>query len=243
MNSIHPEVFVSDHLTRKELTQDNVALKVGESFNFFNTHRKQTLRYAGGIIAVAVIVWLGFYYTSYKQGVRQQALADAIQLQSAPVGAAPPNGGPSFPTETAKKDAVTKAYIKLSTEYGGSTEGYIAEYSLASLNAESGKFADARRMFQDVADHANANYASLAKLGLAQLDFAENKTSEAQTILKDLIEHPTDLVSKTQATFTLAKGLAPTQPAEARKLLLPLASAGNDSSQAAVTALQELPPQ
>jgi predicted negative regulator of RcsB-dependent stress response len=234
---------VSDHLTRKELTQDNVALKVGESFHFFNTHRKQTIRYAGGLLLVAVIVWLGFYYTSYKQGVRQQALADAIQLQAATIGAPPPNGGPSFPTEAAKKDAVTKAYIRISTEYAGTTEGYVAEYTLASLNAEAAKYADARRMFQDVADHASANYASLAKLGLAQLDFAENKVSEAQAILKDLIEHPTDLVSKNQATFTLAKGLARTQPAEARKLLLPIASAGNDSSQTAVTALQELPPQ
>lgn len=234
---------MSDHLTRKELTQDNVALKVGETFSFFTTHRQQTLRYAGGIIAIAVIVWAGFYYSSYKQGVRQQALADAIQLQNAPVGAAPPNGGPSFPTEAAKKDAIVKAYSNITTEYGGSLEGYVAEYTLGSMDAEAGKYADARRKFQDVADHANANYASLAKLGLAQIDFAENKVSDAQAILKDLIEHPTDLVSKNQASFTLAKGLAPTQPAEARKLLLPIASQAGEASQAAVSALQELPPQ
>ena len=234
---------MSDHLTRKELTQDAVALKAGETFDFFRTHRKQTIRYGGGIIAVALIVWLGFYYTSYKAGMRQQALADAIQLQNAAVGAAPPNGGPSFPTETAKKDAVIKAYNQILTEFGGSSEGYIAEYALADMDADSGKYGDARKKLQNVAEHANANYASLAKLALAQLDFAENKVSEARTILKDLIDHPTDLVSKNQATFTLAKGLAATQPAEARKLLLPMASAANESSQAAVSALQELPPQ
>jgi predicted negative regulator of RcsB-dependent stress response len=243
MNSIHSEVFVSDHLTRKELTQDNVALKVGETFSFFAHHRGQTLRVAGGILAIAVIVGLGFYYTGYKRDVRQQALGDAIQLQNAAVGAAPPNGGPSFPTEAAKKDAVNKAYTKLATEFAGSTEGYIAEYSLASTDAESGKYADARKKFQDVADHADANYASLAKLGIAQIAFAENKVSEAQTILKDLIDHPTDLVSKNQATFTLAKGLSATQPGEARKLLLPLASGSTEISQAAITALQDLPPQ
>jgi predicted negative regulator of RcsB-dependent stress response len=234
---------VSDHLTRKELTQDSVALKAGETFDFFRTHRKQTIRYGGGLIAVALIAWLGFYYAGYKADTRQQALADAIQLQNAPIGAAPPTGGPSFPTETAKKDGVIKAYNRIFTEFGGSAEGYIAEYAMADMDADSGKYSDARKKLQDVADHANANYASLAKLALAQLDFAENKVSDARTILKDLIDHPTDLVSKNQATFTLAKGLAATQPAEARKLLLPLASAANDSSQAAVTALQELPPQ
>jgi predicted negative regulator of RcsB-dependent stress response len=234
---------VSDHLTRKELTQDNVALKVGETFHFFTTHRQQTLRYGGGILAVIVIVWAGFYYSNYKQNARQQALADAIQLQSAPVGAPPPNGGPSFPSEPAKKDAIVKAYSKIVTEYGGSTEGYVAEYTLAAMDAEAGKYGDARTKFQDVADHAGANYASIAKLGLAQIDFAEKKIADAQNILKDLMEHPTDLVSKNQAAFTLARGLAPTQPAEARKLLLPIASQAGEASQAAVTALQELPPQ
>ena len=234
---------MSDHLTRKELTQDNVALKVGETFSFLTTHRQQTIRIAGGILAVAVIVWAGFYYTGYKQGVRQQALADAIQMQSAPVGAPPPNGGMNFPTEAAKKDAIVKAYSKLTTEFGGSVEGYIAEYTLGTMDAEAGKYPDARTKFQDVADHAETNYASLAKLGLAQLDFAENKVSDARTILKDLIDHPTDLVSKNQATFTLARGLVSTQPAEARKLLLPLASAGGEGGQAAVAAMQDLPPQ
>ena len=234
---------MSDHLTRKELTQDNVALKVGETFNFFTTHRQQTARYGGAIIAVAVIVWAGFYYTGYKSGVRQQALADAIQLQNAPVGQAPPNGGPSFPNDAAKKDGVAKSYAKLLAENGGTMEGYIAEYALGSMDAEDGKYAEAKKKFQDVADHADVNYASLAKLSLGQLAFAENKIDEGKKILQDLIANPTDVVSKNQATFTLAKGLTATQPAEARKLLLPLASAAGEASQAAVTALQELPPQ
>jgi hypothetical protein len=55
------------------------------------------------------------------------------------------------------------------------------------------------------------------------------------------MDHPTDLVSKNQAAFELAKVLAPSQPAEARKLLLPLASSGTDVSQSAVVALGELP--
>lgn len=234
---------MSDHLTRKELTQDNVALNVGKGVHFLTTHRQQTLRYGGGVLAVVVIVWLGFYYTGYKQGVRQQALADVIQMQSGAIGATAPNGGPSYPTEDAKKAAVTKGYTNLFTEFAGSAEGYIAEYALADMDADAGKYGEARKKLQDVADHADANYASLGKLSLAQLAFAENKISEAQGLLKDLIEHPTDLVSRNQATFTLAKGLTQTQPAEARKLLLPLASAATESSQAAVTALQELPPQ
>jgi predicted negative regulator of RcsB-dependent stress response len=232
---------VSTHLTRKELKQDNVALKVEETFDFFTTHRQQLIRYGGGAVALVLIVAAVFYYRSSQREVREQMLGDAIALQNAPVGSAPPNGGPSFPSESAKNDAVARAYAKLATGQSGTAEGYIAEYTLASMDTEAGKLADARKKYQDVADNASANYASLAKLALAQLDFAENKPADAQKILKDLQDHPTDLVSKNQATFALAKGLAPTQPEEARKLLLSLATPPSDVSQVAVTALQELP--
>lgn len=99
---------------------------------------------------------------------------------------------------------------------------------------------DARKKYQDVADHAEANYASLAKLALAQLDFAENRTAESEALLKGLMDHPTDLVSKTQATYTYAKVIGKTRPAEAKKLLLQLVSE-KDVSQIAVEALNELP--
>ena len=81
----------------------------------------------------------------------------------------------------------------------------MAEYYLGAKALDAGKVDDARKKYQDVADHANANYASLAKLSLAQLDFAENRTAEAENLLKDLMDHPTDLVSKTQATNPYAK--------------------------------------
>lgn len=232
---------MSTHLTRKELKQDNFALNVEETVDFFGAHKQQIYRYGGAAIVVIAIVAGIYYYMIGQKDAREQALADAIAQASAPVGAPPPNGGLSFPTDGAKKDAVTKAFAKIVAEDNGSAEGYIAEYSLASMDLESGKSADARKKYQDVADHADANYASLAKLALAQLDFAENKSADAEKILKDLQDHPTDLVSKTQATFALAKGLTPTKPEEARKLLLQLASAQTDVSQIAVTALQELP--
>jgi len=232
---------VSTHLTRKELKQDNVALKVEETFDFFTKYRQLITRGAIVVVAVAVIAGGAIYYRNAQHDVREQMLADAITLQAAPVGQAPPNGGPSFPTDTAKKEAVTKAYQKIVDEHGGSEEAYAAQLALATMDADAGKMADARKKYQDVADHASAGYASLAKLSLAQLDFAENNTSGAEAILKDLQDHPTDMVSKYQAMFTLARGIAQTKPDEARKLLTTIASSASDASQTAVTALQELP--
>jgi hypothetical protein len=78
-------------------------------------------------------------------------------------------------------------------------------------------------------------------LSLAQLDIAENRQSEAETILKGLMDNPTDLVSKTQATFAYAKAIAQTKPAEARKLYQQIADEKTDASQIAMTAMNDLP--
>ena len=231
---------MSTHLTRKELKQDNVALKVEETFDFFNLHKQEAVRYAGlAVVVIAIAVGI-YYYITGQHEAREQMLGDAIAQQSAPVGAPPPNGGLSFQTEAAKQDAVVKAYTKVMTQYSGSAEAYISEYTLAAIDLEAGRMADARKKYQDVADHADAGYSSLAKLALAQLDFSENKVADARNVLKDLQDHPTDLVSKDQATFTLAKGLIPTAPEEARKLLTTLAQS-KESGAAAVTAMQDLP--
>jgi len=234
---------VSDQITRKELKHDTVPFSLEHSFDFFSANRSQLTKYGGAIVAVILIVGLGLYYRNYQIAARQQALGDAIALQNATVGAPPPNGGTSFPTEAAKKDAIMKAYTKLMTEHGGSTEGYIAEYTLGSIDAENGKLTEARKKFQDVSDHANAEYASMARLALAQIDFAEDKTEDAKKILKGLADNPTAMVSKNQANFLLARGIAAKEPAEARKILVALADTKSEISQVAVTALGELPQQ
>ncbi len=61
------------------------------------------------------------------------------------------------------------------------------------------------------------------------------------TQLRSIIDDPTILVSKPQATITLAKIVAKKNPAEARKLLEPLRAERGPVSRAAITALGEMP--
>jgi predicted negative regulator of RcsB-dependent stress response len=238
----HPEVFVASNLTRKELLkQDKFTVEAEHTVDFLSAHRKEAIRYGVILLAVAVIVAGVYYYRSSQQSVRAQALGEAITLAGAPVGAPQPGAPTSFPTTTAKETAVSKAFAKVQSDYSGSEEAFVAEYYLAAQALDAGKVDDARKKYQDVADHANANYGSLAKLALAQLDIAENRQAEAETVLKDLMQHPTDLVSKTQATFAYAKAIAPTKPDEARKLYMQIATEKSDASQIAVAAMNDLP--
>lgn len=234
---------MASHLTRKALKQDKFAVEVEHTVDYFAAHRRQAIIY--GSIALAVILIVGgiFYFRNSQTAIREQMLGDALSLTNAPVGTAAPGGGPSFPTQAAKDDAVSKALNKVASDYSGSMEAYIAEYYLAGTALEAGKTDDARKKYQDVSDHASANYASLAKLSLAELDAGENRTAEAEKLLKDLMDHPTDLVSKTQATIAYAKAIGPTRPDEARKLLNQIISDKDATNlrQIAATAMNDLP--
>lgn len=237
---------MASQLTRKELKQDKFAVEVEHTVNFFAAHRQQTIRYGG--IGLAVILLAGgiLYYRNFEHAARQQALGDAMTLANATVGQPNPSGGaPNFPTEAAKDDAVAKAFNKIVSDYGGSEEAYVAEYYLAARSADAARLDDARRKYEDVAAHAGASYASLAKLALAQVDVSQSRTSDAEKLLKDLMDHPTDLVSKPEATIAYAKVIAPKRPAEARKLLGEIAADKSqaDVSQIAISALNDIPQQ
>jgi predicted negative regulator of RcsB-dependent stress response len=235
------EEFVATHISRKDLKQDVVAETVEHQIHWFAKHKQSMIRY--GIIAVVLVavVWGGLSYRDYSIANRQHALAEALAVQVAPVGQAPPNGGLSFATEEARAVAAEKAFAKVSADFAGDEESNLANYYLAGIDADNGKLDAAMKKYQDVAAHAGPNYASIAKLAMAQLHFAQGKNSEAKAILKDLADHPTDLVSKEQADVILAKGIAATEPEEARKLLVPIASkVGRDITQVATAALAEI---
>jgi len=233
---------VASNLTRKELLKkDKFTVEAGHTVDYLSTHRKEVVRFGGIALALIVLVAAVLYYRSSQLSVREQVLGEAITLSGAPVGQAPAGGGINFPTQTAKDDAVTKAFTKLDSDYSGTEEAYIGEYYLAGKALDAGKVDEARKKYQDVADHANANYASLAKLALAQLDFAENRLAESEALFKDLMDHPTELVSKTQATFSYAKVISQTKPDEAKKLFEQIVSEKSEALSLAVTAMSELP--
>src|SRR5262249_52294141 len=154
----------------------------------------------------------------------QQALAQAIQMQESPVGPPSPGQNFNFPTQEAKDQVTLKAFGDLQGKYGSSTEGSIAQYYIGSIKADQGKLVEAEKEFKDVADRGDNKYASLAKLALAQIYFADGRADQGEKVLRDLMAHPTIYVSKEQAAITLARYLAPKNPAEARKLLDPLRS-------------------
>lgn len=229
------------NITRKELKQDKFAVEVAHGVDYFSGHRKNFILYGGIAVAVVAIAAGIYYYRNQQISLRNEELGEAIALNGAPVGQPSPSGGPTFASEQAKTDGVAKALQKVMSDFPGSQEAWVAEYLLGGQAADAGKLDDASKKYQDVIDHADANYASLAKLALAQIDASTGHQSDAEKLLKDLMDHPTDLVSKAQATISYAKAIGAARPDEARKLLTALLTPPSDISSVANAALQDLP--
>ena len=228
-------------ISRKELKSDHFAMEVEHTVDYVAHHKTQIARYAGVGGAVAVAALAAYLYISGQRTARMQALGEAVQVLETPVGAAQ-SGGPSFPTQDARDKEAVKLFTNLASKHAGSTEGVAARYYLATLTLDQGKTAEAEKMLKEVVDSGGKEYASLAQLSLAELQANAGRAADAEKILRNLADHPTILVSKEQATISLARVLGKSKPDEARKLLEPLAKERSSISRNAVTALGELAP-
>jgi TolA-binding protein len=231
-----------DRITRKELKGDKFARDVGLTVEYLSEHRKQAIRYS--IVGVAVLAAvLGLFYNRRQQhNARQTALTAAIEIQQSPIGSPSSEFIRSFPTAQERYSAASKAFTDLVTKYPGSDEATIAMYYLGALAADQDKMLEAEKWLKEAAQSGSANYASLAKLTLADLYRWQSRAPEAEKLLRSLIAKPTEFVSKEQATIALAELLAPSNPAEARKLLDPLSTTGRVAiGRAAMEVLSQLP--
>lgn len=231
---------MASEFSRQDLKTDRFALEVEHTVDYFALHRSQVVKIVAAVVAVALMVGGVLIWRDRQQGIREQKLGEALTLQEAPVGPMAPPMGPSFPTEQAKQEAVSKAFQSLANDYPGTHQGSLAQYFLASSDLKANKLDEARKRFQALADSSDKDYASLAKLSLAQIAYAQNRAADGEKILRDLMANPTDVVSKEQATLMLATNLATTNPPQARVLLQSLLGVSGAVGQEANAALAAL---
>lgn len=231
-------------ITRKELKTDRFALEVEHTVDFFDEHRRDVIRYGAAALVIILLVVGIVYYRRHQNALREGVLAQTLLVMEAPTGpeaAAQAGGGTSFPTEEARNQEVAKRFGEIASKYAGTSQGLIAEYTLASMAADQGRILEAEKRYKTVVDSGDKNYGSLAKMSLAQINFAAGRTAEGEALLRSLVNNPTIFVSKEEASIALARGIAKSKPAEARKLVEGLRAAKNSAvSQAAIQAYSEI---
>ena len=230
-----------DKVHRHNLKHDKFVEQVGHTVEYATDHRSQVIKWGGIGLAAIVIAIGGYVFFQHQATVRAEDLSAAMRVQDAQIG--PANASEfvlSFPTQAEKEAAVIKALNSVMDKYPSKREGLIARFYLGVLHADKGKVLEAENYWKPITESGDADYASQAKLSLAQLYETQGRAADAEKLLRSVVEHPTIMVSKEQATIALAHALARTKPEEARKLLEPLRTERSAVSRMAITALGEL---
>ncbi len=219
-----------DKSLQNVIKHDSFVETVGEASGYLSSHRKQVGVYVGIALIVATLGYGVYWFMQSKKAERQQALGAAMAVAQAST---------SRTTEEEKK--IVEAFTKVSTNYSGSREGNTALYMLAMLDIERGDMAAGEKKLNQVIS-GDKESASLARFTLAEIYQGQGKSADAEKILRELIDNPTYMLPKEQATLQLGRILAKSKPEEARKLLEPLRTARAPISTPAIEILGTLPP-
>src|SRR4051812_40456882 len=168
-------------------------------------HRSQVLKYGGIALGVIVLAFAIYFYRSSQASARDEALREALRTQQAQIGPGDSEYVKTFPTQAEKDKAVEKAFNDVANKYSGSTEAAVANFYLGTMYADSGKTAEAEKEWRKVIDSGDKLLASQAKFSLAQLYAGQGKTADAEKLYRDLMSNPSLMVSKEQATISLAR--------------------------------------
>lgn len=229
-----------DRTTRHDLKSDKFVLEVAHSVEFFEQHRGSIIRYAAIVLALVIAGTGIFYFMKSRKEARIAELSAAMEVYNSSVG---PDMGArvkTYPTEEARQAAIKKELSALISRHSGSEEAGVASYLMGANAADQGNIAEARKYLTEAVKDGGKEYGSLAKLALAGIAKSEGKTAEAEALLKELIDSPSTLVGKEQATIELASLIAATKPEEARKLLEPLRTENSSAGRTAITMLADL---
>jgi predicted negative regulator of RcsB-dependent stress response len=192
---------------RHQLKQDSFAARTGETLSWAVQHRNKLT--AGIVIAVVVLVAViaGFWISNHRNEEANLQLGKAMQTYSAlvlPPNVPPEPGMVSFTSAAEKSRAAHAEFQKIADQYGWTRAGKIARYMAALTAQDLGDTKAAEEGLQSIAGSGDADLSSLAKLALAGLYRDTHRTEQAQQLYKELIDRPTNAVTKATAQLRLA---------------------------------------
>lgn len=207
--------------TRRQLKEDKFAKGTQEAVHWATEHRSLLSWSIGALVVVAAVVTLLLVWNSRKSEQANIALSKALQTLSAPLRPAGTPPDPSTKTFTSIAERGQQAEKELQAvadQFSHTKPGKMARYLAGTAAIQAGDNAAAERILKSSVDDGDKNISSLGKLALANLYRSSNRPNDAEKLYKELIDNPTDMVSKGQAQLELAALYESTDPKDAANI-------------------------
>jgi tetratricopeptide (TPR) repeat protein len=205
--------------TRRQLKEDKFA-QTAQGAAVWATGHRQTVLWTAGLALMAVLLTAGVIAWRSRQSEQANTELSAamrtMDAQIVPAGApATPDSGPTFTSIADRDKAAQKQFKAIADKYSTVSPGRIARYMSGIALLQAGDKAGAEQELKEAANFSDKDVAALAKMALASLYRGSNRAPEAIAIYKDLSEHPTVTVSKSQAQLELAEMYETSDPQQA----------------------------
>lgn len=206
---------------RHQLKHDKFAETATETISWMTHHRVRLIAWIAAVTAIVIVILGGWYYQQQHEDLAETDLGAALRTFNAPIRPAGVNPEPnfeSFASVTERAQASEKKFRAIAERYPHTHAGKVALYFTGVSEMQAGDNASAEKDLRQIADHGDAELASLARMALAAIDRATHRDDQAIAIYKALMDHPTRSVSKPMAQLELASLYQETQPQEALKI-------------------------
>jgi tetratricopeptide (TPR) repeat protein len=197
---------------RHQLKQDRFSratMHAAEQTVHWTVEHKAKLIIAGVVVAVVIAAVIGAWYYSERQDEKASVdFGKALQTFDMPVRPAGMPAQPDYPSFASAKERATEAHKQfqdLANKYPHTHVADFSRYFVGVTSAQLGDNAAAERELKTVAGYHNRDLSALAKLALAGVYRDTNRTKDAVDLYKQLMEKPSQTVSKAAAEFQLAE--------------------------------------
>ncbi len=212
--------------TRHQMKQDRFSKATFEAaektVHWSQEHQSKLIVGLIAVVVIAAIAGGGWYYVQTQDEKASLDFAIAVRTMEAslrPPGTPPQPDIPSFESESDRAGAARKQFQAIVDKYPSTRTGKMARYFVGVTSAQMEDYATAERNLQEAANSSDSQLASLGKIALASVYREEKKDSQAVDLYKQLIDKPSELVTKAAAQMELASFYVSRQkPDEAKKI-------------------------
>jgi hypothetical protein len=206
--------------TRRQLKEDKFA-DTAQGAALWATGHRQTVILVVGVVLVAVVATASVMAWHGRQtdqaNTELSAAMRTFEAPLVPAGTppAPGDNSPTFTTIADRAKAAEKQFGAIADKYSSVSPGRISRYLRGIALLQAGDKAGAEQDLKTAAGFSDKDVAGLAKMALASIYRTSNRNPEAIAIYKELADHPTATVPKSQAQLELAGVYETTDPQQA----------------------------